>query len=295
MTRQAPRLPERAGRLCRPRLRTPGLNSEARVIVCYMPRHCFHGGFEIFVCRIDEKPLSENLVRHQRLELGLNGSVTFVVRTDQDPMPVPATGFRWLDEQQHLTLEEVRGKPTEHSLGEEGPVLDKRLENPLVFERLHVSQQLTQNRERLPRVLSLVLAVLCAANTSGAQSPAPTELAWVGLFTPTMFAWIGNLNTLEYRCGPGAPGSAAFEKCRAEKLAIKFPSNVRVAPFVSTGWGSDNTNAFMCSGLTHRSIPLAVPGLDQSSSRGVREDSWPEPRRRAAAPKRPRTSMGQGR
>src|SRR5580658_8863052 len=77
-------------------------------------------------------------MRHQRRELGLNGSVIFVVRTDQDPVPVPATGFRRLNEHQHLTLEEVRGKPTEHSPGEEGPVLDKRLEDPLVFERLHV-------------------------------------------------------------------------------------------------------------------------------------------------------------
>jgi hypothetical protein len=57
-------------------------------------------------------------MRHQRRELGLNGRVVFVVRTDQRPVPFPATGFRWLNEQQHLTLEEVK--------------------NPLVFERLHV-------------------------------------------------------------------------------------------------------------------------------------------------------------
>ena len=61
----------------------------------------------------------------------------FVVRTDQDAMPFPAAGFRWLNEQEHLTLEEVRGEPAKHSLGEEGRVLNKRLENPLVFERLH--------------------------------------------------------------------------------------------------------------------------------------------------------------
>jgi hypothetical protein len=77
-------------------------------------------------------------MRHQRWERGLNGSVMFVVRTDQNSVPVPATGFRWLNQQQHLTLEEVRGKPAEHSLGEEGPMLNKRLENPLVFERLHI-------------------------------------------------------------------------------------------------------------------------------------------------------------
>ena len=57
----------------------------------------------------------------------------FVVRTDQNPVPVPATGFRRLDEQQHQTLEDVRGKATEHSPGEEGPVASKRLENPLVL------------------------------------------------------------------------------------------------------------------------------------------------------------------
>jgi hypothetical protein len=115
-----------------------GQDAEARVIVCYTLCHCFHRGFEIFVGRIDEKPLSQNLMRHQRREFGLNGSVIFVVRTHQNPVPVPAPGFRWLNEQQHLALEEVRGKPTEHSLGEEGRVLDKRLENPLVFERFHV-------------------------------------------------------------------------------------------------------------------------------------------------------------
>ena len=86
-------------------------------------------------------------MRHQRRELGLNGSVMFVVRTDQNPVPVPATGFRWLNEQQHLTLEEVRGKPTEHSLGKEGPVLNKRLENPLVFERFHVFESRGASRD----------------------------------------------------------------------------------------------------------------------------------------------------
>ena len=41
-----------------PRLRTLGQDAKARVIARYMLRHCFHGGFEIFVGRIDEKPLS---------------------------------------------------------------------------------------------------------------------------------------------------------------------------------------------------------------------------------------------
>ena len=75
-------------------------------------------------------------MRPKSRELGLNGSMMFVVRTDQNSMPVPAARFRWLNQQQHLTLEQVHGKPTEHSLGKEGPVLNKRLKNPLVFELL---------------------------------------------------------------------------------------------------------------------------------------------------------------
>src|SRR3977135_552066 len=58
-------------------------------------------------------------------------------------MPVPATGFRWFNETDHLTLQEARGKPSEHVLGEERPVLDKPLENPLVFERLHVFERIS--------------------------------------------------------------------------------------------------------------------------------------------------------
>jgi len=77
-------------------------------------------------------------MRHQCWELGLNGSVMLKVRTDQNPVPVPTAGFGWLDQQQHLTVEEVRSQATEHSLGEKGRVLHKRVENPLVFERLHV-------------------------------------------------------------------------------------------------------------------------------------------------------------
>jgi hypothetical protein len=61
-----------------------------------------------------------------------------VARTDQNPVPVPTAGFGWLNQQQHLTLEEVRGEATEPALSEEGRVLHKRIENPLVLERLHV-------------------------------------------------------------------------------------------------------------------------------------------------------------
>src|SRR5271155_1091504 len=77
-------------------------------------------------------------MRQQRREFGLNRSVMLVVRTDQNPMPIPAAGLRWLNQQQHLTLEEVHGKPTEHALGEKSRVLNKRFDNPLVFKLLHV-------------------------------------------------------------------------------------------------------------------------------------------------------------
>jgi hypothetical protein len=50
-------------------------------------------------------------------------------------VPLPATGFRWFNEQKHLTLEDIRGKPAKHSLGEERPVPNERFEDPLVCER----------------------------------------------------------------------------------------------------------------------------------------------------------------
>src|SRR5882672_10639900 len=96
-------------------------------------------------------------MRHQRRELGLNGSVMFEVRTDQNPVPVPATGLRWLNEQQHLTFEEIRGKPTEHSLGEVCPVLNKRLEDPLMFEPLHFHPS-----SRVPRKSTLMHSIVQA-------------------------------------------------------------------------------------------------------------------------------------
>src|SRR5258708_3710013 len=69
-----------------------------------------------------------------------------------------AAGFRWLNQQQHQTPEEVRGKPTEHSLGEEGRVLHKRLENPLVFERLHVVESRGASRKVNPSGRTVVCA-----------------------------------------------------------------------------------------------------------------------------------------
>ena len=95
-------------------------------------------------------------MRHQRWELGLNGSVMLVVGADQNPVPVPAAGFRWLNEQQHQTPEEVRGKATEHSPGEEGRVLNKRFENPLVFKRLHVIASIFSRSRRRFRSWPLI-------------------------------------------------------------------------------------------------------------------------------------------
>jgi hypothetical protein len=78
-------------------------DAEARVVARDALRHGFHGGFKVVVSRIDKEPLPSNLVRHQRREVGLNGRVIRVVRTDQAPVPLPAAGFGWLDEHQHLT------------------------------------------------------------------------------------------------------------------------------------------------------------------------------------------------
>jgi hypothetical protein len=60
---------------------TPGQYAEARVIACYTLRRGFHSGFKVFVGRIDEKPFSQHLMRHQRGEFGLNGGVMLVVGT----------------------------------------------------------------------------------------------------------------------------------------------------------------------------------------------------------------------
>ena len=89
-------------------------------------------------------------MRHQRWELGLNGSVMLVVGADQNPVPVPAAGFRWLNQQQHQTLEEIRGKPAEHPLREERRVLDKLLEDPVVFELLHLFESRGATRDVNP-------------------------------------------------------------------------------------------------------------------------------------------------
>ena len=89
--------------------------------------------------RIDEKPLSQNLMRRQRGKLILKGRVMFVAGANQYSVPIPSAGFRWLDQQQHLTLEQVGGKSAEHPLSEEGRVINNRIENPLVIEFLHAS------------------------------------------------------------------------------------------------------------------------------------------------------------
>ena len=77
-------------------------------------------------------------MRLQSGKLGLNGFVVSEVGTDQDTVPIPPAGFRWLDQKQHLTLEEVYGEATKHTFGKEGRVLTERLQDPLVFERFHV-------------------------------------------------------------------------------------------------------------------------------------------------------------
>src|ERR1700722_8838387 len=63
--RRERRTPRRASPVCANdralstlRPRTPGQDAEAWVIPCYVPRHGFHAGFEIFVDGIDEQPLS---------------------------------------------------------------------------------------------------------------------------------------------------------------------------------------------------------------------------------------------
>ena len=43
----------------------------------------------------------------------------FVLRPDQGTVPLPATGFGRLDEHEHQAPVKVRGKPAEHSFGEE--------------------------------------------------------------------------------------------------------------------------------------------------------------------------------
>ena len=52
-----------------------------RVIACYTLRRGLHSGFEVLVGRIDEKPFSQHLMRHQRREFGLNGGVMLVAGT----------------------------------------------------------------------------------------------------------------------------------------------------------------------------------------------------------------------
>ena len=59
----------------------------------------FHGGFEVVVSRIDEKPLPPNLMRHQGRELGLDGRVILVVRTDQRSASSYVATLRWISSQ----------------------------------------------------------------------------------------------------------------------------------------------------------------------------------------------------
>ncbi len=52
-----------SGVLFSPRLNALGQDAEAPVIVRHTIRDCFHGGFKILVGRINEQPLSQNVVR----------------------------------------------------------------------------------------------------------------------------------------------------------------------------------------------------------------------------------------
>ena len=90
-------------------------------------------------------------MRYKRWELGLNRSVMFVFRTHQNSVPVPATGFRWLNKQQQLTLERYAAIPPNISLSKKGPVINKRIENPFVFERLHIFRPLERLAREAPR------------------------------------------------------------------------------------------------------------------------------------------------
>src|ERR1700685_1951546 len=186
-----------------------------------MLRYRLHGGFEIFVRRIDEKPLSQNLMRQQRREFGLNGSVMLVVRTDQNSVPVPAAGFGWLNEQQHLTLEEVCGRPTEHSRGKEGRVLNQRVENPLVSERLHVGimyvhVHIGSHRRGHPASRSLAPCPFTRRAASSRRSRGPWQAPAVGCSgTPRYKA----NRAAPRRCSAARSGTASHRPSSAPRRA----------------------------------------------------------------------------
>ena len=74
-------------------------------------------------------------MRAQGWEFFLKRGVMFVMGTNQDAVPVPATRFRGFHQNQHLAFEEIDGQSAKHALGKEGLVIGKGLDNPLVLER----------------------------------------------------------------------------------------------------------------------------------------------------------------
>ena len=121
------------------RLFAAGQDAESPAIEGHALDRRFHSGFEVFMGRIDKKPLSQNRMWSQRREFLLKRGVVFVAGTDEDSMPVPAPGFRGFNEQQHLAFEGVSGKSAEHWPGEEGGVIDDGIQKPLMPELLHGS------------------------------------------------------------------------------------------------------------------------------------------------------------
>ena len=73
-----------------------------------------------------------------------------VVRTDQYAVPFPTAGFRWLNKQHHLALEEIRGEATEHAFRKEGRVLNEGHKNPFMLERLHAFAHASTDVVRCP-------------------------------------------------------------------------------------------------------------------------------------------------
>jgi hypothetical protein len=104
-----------------------GQDTNARVIARNALGDGFHDGFKIVFGRIDEKPLSQDVMRLQRRELILKGFVMFVICADQNSVPVPAAGFGGFHKHEHLTFEKVDRQPTKHSFRKEGRVLGEAI------------------------------------------------------------------------------------------------------------------------------------------------------------------------
>jgi hypothetical protein len=60
-----------------------------------------------------------------------------VLRADQNAVPLPSAALGWLDQNEHLSSEEIGGKSTEHFFGEEACVILEGLKDPFIVECLH--------------------------------------------------------------------------------------------------------------------------------------------------------------